>query len=169
MPTAQDIAQGAHLLTGEKMLSRAGTSHVLGEEALRTVMVLGLEARPAVAEALKGFDQILERGGKSGYYCCRICTISFLRALAVAKPSNWDAVLERGLNRIRARRTFDGKWRGFPFYYTLLMLSEVDLPSARVELGHVSKAAEELLKRYRHDDRTSRFRRLGLEAALRSI
>lgn len=166
MPTNKDLSQGVRLLTGERMRSNAATRHVLGEEALRTAIVWKLRLSSVVTEAVKGFDQILEKGGKNGYYCCYTCTISFLRTLAMVKPDNWDGVLEKALSRIKMARTPDGRWHGFPFYYTLLALSEMDTPPAKAELRHASKVAERLLKRYRYDDRTSRFRRLGLEATL---
>jgi len=166
MPTVQDVNQGARLLTGERMQSGGGTRHVLGEEALRTVIVWKLESTSAVKEAVKGFNQIIARGGKSGSYCCHTCTMSFLRTLTVVKPDEGDEIVEKGLNKIRKERTSDGRWHGFPFYYTLLTLSEIDTTSAHAELRHASKTAERLLKRYQNDDRVSRFRRLTLEKTL---
>jgi len=166
MPTAQDATQGARLLTGERMQSGGGTRHVLGEEALRTVIVWRLQSTPAVKEAVKGFNQIIERGGKSGSYCCHTCTMSFLRTLTVVKPDKVDEIVGKGLNKIRKERTSDGRWHGFPFYYTLLTLSEIDTASAHAELRHAGKTAERLLKRYQNDDRVSRFRRLALEKTL---
>ena len=169
MPTNQDLSQGVRLPTGERMLSDAGTRHVLGEEALRTVIVWKLGSSSAVKRALESFNDLLEAGAKSGSWCCYTCTTAFLRTLAVAKPNRWDGILEKGLNRIKKARTADGRWHGFPFYYTLLTLSEMDTPSAQAELKHTSKIAERLLKRYRGDDRISRFRRLGLEVALNAV
>jgi hypothetical protein len=169
MPTNQDLSQGVRLLTGERMRSDAGTRHVLGEEALRTVSAWNLSSSPAVSQALKGFNDLLEAGGKNGSWCCHTCTIAFLRTLAVVKPNEWDRILEKGLNRIEKARTPDGRWHGFPFYYTLLTVSEMETPSARAELRHASEVAEGLLKRYQNDDRISRFRRLALEAALNVV
>jgi len=166
MPTKQDLSQGVRLLTGERMRSDAATRHILSEEALRTVIVWNLRSSSAVTQALKGFNALLEAGGKNGSWCCYTCSMAFLRSLAVVKPNRWDRTLEKGLNRIRKAQTSDGRWHGFPFYYTLLSLSEMDTPSARAELKHASKVAERLLKRYQSDDRTSRFRRLALEATL---
>lgn len=169
MPMNQDLSQGVRLLTGERMLSNAGTRHVLGEEALRTVIVWKLRSSLAVKQALKGFNDLLEAGAKSGHWCCYTCTTAFLRTLAVVKPDRWDGILEKGINRIKKARTANGRWRGFPFYYMLLTLSEMDTSSARDELRHASKIAERLLKRYHNDDRISRFRRLGLKAALNVV
>jgi len=169
MPTNQDLSQGVRLLTGERMLSDAGTRHVLGEEALRTVIVWKLGSSSAVKQALKGFNDLLKAGARSGRWCCYTCTTAFLRTLAVTKPNKWDRILEKGLNRIKKARMPNGRWHGFPFYYTLLTLSEMDTPSAQAELRHASKIAERILKRYHNDDRVSRFRRLGLTAALNVV
>jgi hypothetical protein len=73
---------------------------VLGEEALRTVMVWKHGSSEAAAEAVKGFDKILERGGRTGVYCCYTCTLSFLRALTAVKPEGWEGILGKGINRI---------------------------------------------------------------------
>jgi len=169
MPTNQDLSQGLRLLTGERMLSNAGTLHVLGEEALRTVIVWKLRSSSAVKQALESFNDLLEAGAESGRWCCYTCTTAFLRTLAVTKPDKWDRILEKGLNRIKKARMPNGRWHGFPFYYTLITLSEMDTPSAQAELRHASKIAERLLKRYYSDDRVSRFRRLGLKAALNVV
>jgi hypothetical protein len=166
-PTDKDFLQGLRLLTGELVRSGAALRHIIGEETLRTAIVWGLRSSPTVKQALEGFDQILERGArKTGTYCCHNCTIAFLRTLAVVKPKEWDEILEKGMNKIRKARTNDGKWHSYPFYYTLLMLSELKTPLAHAELKHANKTAEKLLQRYRGDDRTSRFRKFALEATL---
>jgi hypothetical protein len=170
LPTGLDLSRGVQLLTGERFPSRnALTRHVLGEEALRTIMVWKRGSSEAAAEAVKGFDRILERGGKTGFYCCHTCTLSFLRTLTAVKPDGWEEILGRGLNRIKLARTPDGRWHSFPFYYTLLALSEADKPAARTELKHARKTAEKLLKRKSRNDRTTLFRRLGLNAALNAL
>jgi len=165
LPTSQDLAQGAHLPTGERIKTNAATRHILGEEALRTLIVWNLESSKPIKEATKGFNQIIERGGKSGRYCCYNCTIAFLRTLAVTKTNARDEILEKGLDKIKKAQLSDGQWHGFPFYYTLLFLSELDSPEAENELKHAKKAAERLLKYYSGSDRTSLFRRLALKAA----
>lgn len=168
-PTRRDI-RGVKLLTGERIDS-AALRHILGEEALRTVILWNLISSEAAKKAMNSFHELLERGGevcarKSGFYCCYKCTPAFLRTLAVVKPDDWSVTLEKGVGNIKRERTPDGRWHGFPFYYTLLTLSEIDTLSAKAELRHASRVADRLLKRYKKEDRTSRFRRLGLEAAI---
>ncbi len=166
-PSEQDYSQGVRLLTGEFVGRYGGAKHILGEEALRTTIVWNLRSSPAVAKALKGFDQILENG-RSGYYCCHKCTIAFLRTLTVVKPEDWDKILENGVEKIKKARTSNGRWQGFPFYYTLLTLSEIDMSSVKGELRHARKAAERL-KKYQDTDRTSRFRSLALKSTMNII
>ena len=168
-PTDQDLTQGAQLLTGELVKTNAATRHILGEEALRTLIVWNLESSNPVKEAIIGLNRIIKRGGKSGSYCCYNCTIAFLRTLAVAKVDARDEILERGLSKIKKAQLSDGQWHGFPFYYTLLFLSEIDSPYAKNELKHAKNAAKKLLKRYSGNDRVSLFRSLALRAALDSI
>jgi len=169
LPTSLDLKQGARLPTGEHVETSAATRHILGEEALRAVVVWNRGSSSSVKEAMKGFNQILERGGRSGSYCCYNCTISFLRTLAVSRVERADEILEKGLSKIKKKRMSNGKWHGFPFYYTLLFLSEIDSPSARDELKYAGKVADGLLKRYQGSDRVSLFRKLGLKAALNVI
>lgn len=166
-PTEQDFRQGLQSPTGEQIRTRAALMHILGEEALRASIIWGYKSSPTVKKALKGFDLIHEAAHINGRYCCYNCTIAFLRTLTVVKPKNWDETLNRGLNRIRKARTDNGRWKGYPFYYTLMMLSELDVPSAFDELKHARKAAEKQLNRYTGKDRTSRFRRVALTATTR--
>jgi hypothetical protein len=167
-PTENDL-RGVKLLTGESIFS-AALRHILGEEALRTAIVWNLGPSSTVNRAIESFVHLLEQVGDppvkvTGFYCCHKCTLAFLRTLAVVKPNGWNATLQKGVENIRKKRTPDGKWRGFPFYYTLLTLTAIDLPSAKVELRHASTIAKKMLNRYQKEDRISHFRKIGLEAA----
>ena len=180
LPTKSDLA-GVKLLTGE-LITSASLRHILAEEALRTTIVWNRRSSQAVRRAIENYNlHILGKGNsevvdgkriytpsrETGFFCCCTCTPAFLRTLSVVRPEKWDEILEKGIGHIRKRRKSDGRWQSFPFYYTLLALSEMDIPSAKDELRHASKTAGKLVKRYRtKDDRMSRFRRLGLEAAI---
>lgn len=88
-PTEKDL-RGVKLLTGESIFS-AALRHILGEEALRTVIVWNLGPSSTVKRAKESFVYLLERVGEpsakaSGFYCCHKCTPAFLRTLAVVKP-----------------------------------------------------------------------------------
>jgi len=176
-PTLKDISKGIKLPTGEFMGGHGGARHILGEEALRTLAVwkFGWHSMP-LKQAMDGYKDIFRRviERNDGLFCCYKCTISFLRSSSalrnahpeVVTPDEMDDVLMMSLNRIKRERTGDGKWRRFPYYYTLLALSDMDVPPAKAELKYASQIAERLIRRNQGDDRGARFRRLGLEAAL---
>jgi hypothetical protein len=168
-PTERDFQQGLRLPTGEQIRTRAALMHILGEEALRATIIWGRRSSSTVKEALQGFDQIHEAAHSNGRYCCYNCTIAFLRTLTVVKPTDWNKTLTNGLSEIRKARTDNGRWKGYPFYYTLLMLSELKLPNAHDELKHARKAAEKLLSKYEGNDRTTRFRHAALTATTKKL
>jgi len=161
-PTENDMTEGLQTLTGERFSGRPALSrHILGEEALRTVVLWNRSSDPAAVKALRGYEKIVNLS-VDGTFCCYNCTIAFLRTLTVAKVGNWPETLDKGIDKIRKTRISNGRWHGFPFFYTLLALSEMDVPSAKDELQHASNAAKKLIKKYKQkDDRTSRFRTLG--------
>lgn len=166
-PAEADTNQGLRLLTGERVSSKASIRHILSEEALRTAFLWGLSEAPATKRALERFKVIMETADKcNGRFCCYLCTTAFVRALFVAKPKGWESVLAKSLDMIKKKRTSDGKWHGYPYYYTLLTLSEIDAPQAEAELKHARTRAERLLKRCTGNDRTSLFRRIALEDTL---
>ena len=169
-PTEKDMSEGLQRLTGERYPGRGAlTSHSLGEEALRAVILWNQNSHPSAIKALGSFEEMVN-GHQNGFYCCYNCTPAFLRTLSVVKLNGRDEILEKGIGNIRKARTSDGRWRGFPFYYTLLTLSDINVPSAKDELRYVGKTAQKLVKKYENkDDRASRFRAIGLEAAVDAV
>ena len=74
-PTEFDLKEGARLFTGERVQSRAATSHILGEEACRALIQLDVsitEVRDALERASLGIMGRLSP--KSGIYCCGKCS-----------------------------------------------------------------------------------------------
>ena len=169
-PTEKDLAEGLQTLTGEKYPGRqALTSHILGEEALRAVILWSRGSHPAAVKALTSFKEIMD-SAPGGRYCCYNCTIGFLRALSVVKLKGSGEILGKGIGNIKRMREACGRWRGFPFYYTLLALSEMNVPSAKAELKHAGKTAQKLVGKYEgRVDRVSRFRAIGLKAAVNAL
>src|SRR5262245_39078582 len=86
-PTARDFRDGVRLFTGESVQSRAGVSHILGEEACRTLMLLQVET-PDVQQAWRNGtkrmkNRLAKWKGKPGWYCCAKCSCALWRNLAV--------------------------------------------------------------------------------------
>ena len=174
-PTEKDMNEGARLLTGEKVRSGAGLRHVLGEEACRALILLDAplaDARDSLARATVGMtDRLREYEGRclaEGVYCCGTCTVSLWRhltagGLADAHPDEW---LAAGLKCLKRHRDGKGRWRRFPFYYTLLALTEIDLPDAMKELRYAAPVCKRVLRRSTKGDVISRRRRLLAESVL---
>jgi len=51
------------------------------------------------------------------------------------------------MKALRDHRDGNGKWRRFTFFYTLLALSEIDMPEAVEELRYSAKISEKYLAR----------------------
>ncbi|MBI4730583.1 MAG: hypothetical protein HY781_00315 [Chloroflexi bacterium] len=74
-PTELDFENGIRLFTGEQITSGAATSHILGEESCRALLLLGtgiVEAQAAMQSATRSMDQRLSESeserGRLGFY-----------------------------------------------------------------------------------------------------
>jgi hypothetical protein len=52
-----------------------------------------------------------------------------------------------GVDFLKGHRARDGGWRRFPFYYTLLALTEMQARSVVGEMQHAAPRLEQMLKR----------------------
>lgn len=172
-PTPLDFKRGIRLFTGEKVVSGAAIGHVLGEEASRALILL--DGRLSAArEALKKSNKGMMRALRScetparvrGFYCCGTCTAALWRHLAVGGLMQSKRRLKAGLRVLRRYRDGTGKWRRFPFYYTLLALSELGRTLASDELHYTAPLCERLLNRYKAKNKIARRRRILLERIL---
>jgi hypothetical protein len=166
-PTEKDFEQGSRVFTGERIRSYAGTAHILGEEACRALILLSAPAagvRKALADASAGMIRRLRgsgdraRAAKTGMYCCGTCSASLWRHLAVGGLENAERLLAAALKTLKANRD-GGRWGHFPFYYTLLALSEIPLRPAIEEMRYAAPSCERLLKRRPKDDKYDSRRR----------
>lgn len=152
-PTERDFAEGVRIFTGQDIGSGGGARHIVGEEACRALRLLDVR-QPGVQRALDratGFMAGRMTGGtmERGMYCCGRCTPSVWRNIlpALAAQEPWEEFLEAGLRTLKASRLDTGKWRFFPFYYTLLALSEMDGPAAIEEMRHAARLCEKTVAR----------------------
>ncbi len=166
-PTEFDFNEGVRLFTGERVQSRAATSHILGEEACRALILLDVSTvgvRDALDRASLGMLSRL--GPTSGIYCCGKCTAALLRHLAVGGLEDSERRLAAGLNGLKTRRDGEGRWKTFPFYYTLLVLSEIKSPLAVEEMRYASNVCERYLRRSSRDNGIAQRRRILVERVL---
>jgi len=171
-PTENDLNGDVRVFTGERLRSGGSIRHILGEEACRALILLDVsivDVHNALNRASQGMMSALKRsedgGFTTGMYCCGTCTCSLWRHLAVGGLEDAEHRLVAGMKALKLHRDGNGKWRRFPFYYTLLALSEIDLPSAIEEMRYASKVCERYLRRSPKDKITQR-RRLLVERVL---
>jgi hypothetical protein len=146
---------GIAVFTGERITS-ASARHILGEESCRVLRLLEVSDRnvqAALERACDGLMRCLQRAASDprntnpGTFCCGKCTVGLWRNLLAGGLDRQEERLRRGATHLRALRDGSGKWRKFPFWYTVLALSEMDLPEAAAELEYIAPALERALQR----------------------
>jgi len=160
-PTDVDYRDGVRVFTGEPAKSGASTGHILGEEACRALILLDVTdtyIEGALEKATQGMiSRLLLPSGEPnpdtlGMYCCAICTCAYWRHLAVGGLRDSKKRLSAGMEMLKAQRKGDGQWKRFPFYYTLLAISDIKLPSALEEMRYAAPVLQRYVKRRASDD-----------------
>jgi hypothetical protein len=148
-------SKGIVLFTGERINS-ASARHILGEEAsraLRALRVRDARVSSALDRASEGLMRCLARAAgdprntNPGRYCCGKCTVGLWRNLLAGGLDRQDERLQRGVEHLPSMRDGRGEWRKFPFWYTVLALSEMDLPAAKKELAYAAPELERIANR----------------------
>ena len=141
---------GIVTFTGERITS-ASARHILGEEASRALRLLRVRdsrVTRALEAADEGLMQCLERAAQRqrtsnpGLFCCGKCSVGLWRNVLAGGLDRREERLRRGALHLQSVR--DGKlgWRKFPFWYTVLALSEMDSAAANAELKYATPALE---------------------------
>ncbi len=165
-PTAYDMQQGIHLFTGESLTS-ASARHCLGQQAARVTWLYGssdVDIRAAYERAA-GWMRDHQHFNTTGTFCCGRCTAAYWHHYWAGDFQNKEQSLVKGLAVLRSERDGTGKWRRFPFYYTVYVLKDIDLPQARKELAYTRPVMERYLKSNRPGTFTER-RKVVFQQAL---
>jgi hypothetical protein len=148
-------SNGIVLFTGERVAS-ASARHILGEEAsrvLRQLRVQDSNVTRALEAADTGLMRCLERAAQDprkrnpGLYCCGKCSVGLWRNLLAGGLDRHEERLRRGALHLRSMRDAEHQWRKFPFWYTVLALSEMDNAEARTELKYAAPVLERAASR----------------------
>jgi hypothetical protein len=148
-------SSGIVLFTGERIAS-ASARHILGEEAsrvLRRLRVRDSSVTRALERADDGLMRCLDRAAEDpqnsnpGLYCCGKCSVGLWRNLLAGGLDRREERLRRGASHLRSMRDGEHQWRRFPFWYTVLALSEMDSAEAGTELKYVARALERAASR----------------------
>jgi hypothetical protein len=143
-------SRGIILFTGER-ISSASARHILGEEASRALRLLRVRdrrVRSALEAADDGLMRCLARAAEDprrrnpGLFCCGKCSVGLWRNLLSGGLSRREERLRRGVLHLRSVRDGEHGWRRFPFWYTLLALSEMEMDEAKAELKYAAPVLE---------------------------
>ncbi|MFX1370122.1 MAG: hypothetical protein ACFFAY_16145 [Promethearchaeota archaeon] len=147
-PGQKRLREGIFLYTGERVRTKLATRSIVSLEAGRALAVaesLNASARSALANLNTWLEnQCFHDFCGSGE--CRYSTIAFLRYSASGAMKMGRGEIDSIIESLKTYRDGKGRWNGFPFYYTLLTLSELDTPAAGVELEYARPACERALK-----------------------
>ena len=158
------------LYTGERLYTLLAAHHTLLIDSARLLTLLGVKTG-AMSRALALASQKMEARCYAGFCAvgeCRHLTVAFMRYLIASAPPGGGQRLSTFFNRLVAHRDGQGRWGSFPFYYTLLMLSESESPQAAEERLYAAPACAALLDRPWKDDPISRRRKTILQRTLNS-
>ena len=154
---ADELERGIVVFTGERITS-ASAKHILGEETSRVLRQLDVtdpDAQRALDGASAGLMSCLERAARDprhtnpGKYCCGKCTVGLWRNLQAGNLDRHEERLSQGIVDLRRRRKGEHEWQAYPFWYTVLALTDVDLPEARQELTYAAPGLEPVAGRRR--------------------
>ena len=172
-PTSIDRTNGVKVFTGEMIRSGAGVGHVLGEEACRVLILLGVAdttVKDALDRATEGMlgrlTQTENAGNVHGLYCCGLCSLAYWRHVMVGGLDRNEERLAAAMKAFRAHHTGDGHWRRLPFHYTRLAHSELDIKPAVDEMRYAAPVLDRYVRRSARDGKFSERRRVIAERVL---
>ena len=167
-PTGYDYQEGTRLFTGEKLKTKLATRNILTEEAARVLVCLGV-TDIRVQGALGHADRWLLQQCFSGSCTigeCAHSAVGLMRYLSVRRSADSERRLAEQIEVLSRHRDGKGRWRRFPFFYTLLALSEIDLRLAVEEMRYAAPACERVLRRSAKEDGFFQRRRAIVQRAL---
>ena len=174
LPTESDISEHLGAPTGDTTgLGTGGVLHVLGEEAVHALLLWDHQAgwdserTLGIIENRFRWKAVNDGAERLGHFCCLRCSVARWRALALGKPKGWEDSIADGLKMLAGQKVKEnGRWERYPFYYTLLTLSEIPMDEVHTERARVAVAADRALSRLNREDQVTRFRRRALEWAV---
>ncbi len=166
-PTETDLRQDLVLFTGDKIRSVVGKCHMIGEEACRILRKLDLKpdrVKKALKNADNGLQMQIDKTLKNhryeyGMYCCKTCSCGLWLNLSSGGLNRNTGMLKAGLDYLKKHRDNKGRWKGFPYYYTLYVLNEISPDLAINELKYASRSIERRLNKKQTDENKYDLRR----------
>ncbi len=169
-PTEADLSLPLCLFSGEKLHTRLAVRHVLTAEAARALLLLGTGLADVHDMLTHTHRWLTTRCFADSCQMgeCAHSGIALLRYLAAGGEIEHTPIIERRIQLLSQRRDGRGRWTGYPFYYTMLALGEVNHPAARAEIAYALPACERAAKRLQATT-TDRRRQAILQRALAAL
>ena len=82
-----------------------------------------------------------------GMYCCKSCSCGLWLNLSSGGPYSDGQMVKAGLNLLKRYRDNKGRWKGFPYYYVLHILNELESRLAFDEMRYAAPLIEKNLKK----------------------
>lgn len=160
--TRKDMKDRVFTFTGEPLNSPASMRHIMAEESCRVLLELSkITGRDvaALSRSNVNFYRMLEAshaaGKHPGTFCCGPCTVGLWRHLSAGGLPDYAENLDEGISVLHDFHDGAGRWGRFPFFYTLLALSEIDLPIAQKEINYAQPECERILNRLHNKNKFS--------------
>jgi len=149
-PFPEEYETGICVPTGERLRTQWAVRNVITLEAARILSLFG-EELPEVRRALSRTSMTIGHACFAVSHCvvgeCAYSSIAYMRDAAVDRSGKRRKWIERQIELIAAHRDGSGRWRKFPFYYTLTALVEVGTPPANAELMYAWPACRRVCSR----------------------
>lgn len=133
--------------TGER--AKAGGAVQLSHEiaaCLKKIQPAG--SRPLIREIDIALSALLSEG-LSGDAALPASRVALWRNLSAAPFAGRERILREGVACLRADRDGKGRWNGWPFYYTLLALTEMPVDIAQGEIAYALPSCRRAIARLR--------------------
>ena len=144
IPFAAESETKVKLFSGEQLKTTLAHTHIQLIEAVRILKLLALEGH-SVTQSILLAEHCMEKMCYSNFCAkgeCRALTIAYLRYLSLDGTGNSASQISTHLTNLTNQHDRKGKWGRFPFYMTLLMLTEADNPLAIQELKYAAPACK---------------------------
>ncbi|MGD9676317.1 MAG: hypothetical protein AB7V19_06500 [Candidatus Bipolaricaulia bacterium] len=146
----RDWEEGPRLWTGELIRTKLAAEHVFSQEAGRLLHRLA-GADPTVRQSVSRTAARLAGTCYAVQHCtigeCATSFIGYVRFLTSVCGDEARGDVAWRLQTLLQHRSPNGRWKHFPFYYTVLVLSELPPPAGEGELAHASEACARALRR----------------------
>ncbi|MFW9908113.1 MAG: hypothetical protein ACFFEF_06020 [Candidatus Thorarchaeota archaeon] len=169
MQTTCDISGTSRLITGERLFTKLAVHNITAVQKARALLSIKNPSKEEIVK-LEGLDRWLGKQCFSRFCAageCRHATIAYLRYLGNRGDDESLGKANSMIQKLSGYRDGNGKWKGFPFYYTLLVLAEIQTDAAKHELNYAYQASKKALKRIESDESYRKIRHDTISNALR--